>query len=78
MGIWAADPCPTESGTPMTGVQICESFSLLFTLVPIPNPTMRQLRQEVVAAGVALWKQRSQEAPISFYPTLALALSPPL
>lgn len=40
-GNMGPDPCPTESGTPMTAVQICESFSLLFTLVPIPNPTMR-------------------------------------
>lgn len=54
-------------------------FLTSFHFGPHPQPhNERQLRKEEVTAGVALWKQRSQEVPRSFYTTLALALSPPL
>lgn len=62
----------------MTGVQI-----FLFHFFPTFGPhshyiMARQLRMEVVLAGVGSCKQRSQEAPINFHSTLTPSLFSPL
>lgn len=78
MGMWAADRCLTESAAPTTGLQICGSLSSLFTFGAHPHKHIaRQLGVEGALAGAGVLRQRSQEIPRNFYPTLAPALLVP-